>query len=313
MQRSLIIGYRAADRGEDAIALGAALAERLEMKPVVATVIEWPGAWLSESDLQELVRKHMGEQGEALRERLAPLDAEVRYDVSSSPALGLRELAFEKHAGLIVISSTHRSAFGQAMLGSTGESLLTDAPCAVAVAAMGSAKTESRFDRIAVAYDGSPESQSALRAGIDLARRSNAKLTLVGVMDFTGDGYADGWAEAMRTDPYDLARKTKRQALEHALASVPSGVEASSELLSGAPGYALAQASHDHDLMVVGSRGYGRVRRTVAGSSTRRLLREALCHVVVTPRSAGSDPLHVTGNGYEEGADRERQESHAGS
>jgi nucleotide-binding universal stress UspA family protein len=44
--------------------------------------------------------------------------------------------------------------------------------------------------------------------------------------------------------------------------------------------------SYGTDLMVLGSRGYGIVRRVLAGAAAYRVEREAACPVVVAPRSA---------------------------
>ena len=43
--------------------------------------------------------------------------------------------------------------------------------------------------------------------------------------------------------------------------------------------------------MVTGSRAYGPLRRTVLGSTTRKLIRSSSCPVLVLPRGSGVDPL----------------------
>ena len=56
----------------------------------------------------------------------------------------------------------------------------------------------------------------------------------------------------------------------------------------------LASSSGDLDLLIVGSRGYGPVRRVLLGSTSSHLFREAPCPVVVLPRGAAV-PDHATG------------------
>ena len=71
---------------------------------------------------------------------LAGVEAErIRTGVveSRSPAQGLHELAAAESAALIVVGSTHTGHLGRVRPGSTGERLLSGAPCAVAVAPYG--------------------------------------------------------------------------------------------------------------------------------------------------------------------------------
>lgn len=49
---------------------------------------------------------------------------------------------------------------------------------------------------------------------------------------------------------------------------------------------ALADRSRDLDLLVVGSRSYGPVRRLLLGSTSTRLVREAACPLLILPRGA---------------------------
>jgi nucleotide-binding universal stress UspA family protein len=50
----------------------------------------------------------------------------------------------------------------------------------------------------------------------------------------------------------------------------------------------LASSSGDLDLLVVGSRAHGPVRRVLLGSTSTRMFREASCAVLVVPRSAST-------------------------
>ena len=50
----------------------------------------------------------------------------------------------------------------------------------------------------------------------------------------------------------------------------------------------LVALSQRVDLVVVGSRGWGPVRRILLGSTSARLVREAACPVLVLPRGAAT-------------------------
>ena len=70
-------------------------------------------------------------------------------------------------------------------------------------------------------------------------------------------------------------------------------VRAAAHVSRGEPVDALiARTREGLDLLVVGSRGYGPVRRDVFGSVSSELIGRAECHVLVLPRqvSAADDP-----------------------
>ena len=73
--------------------------------------------------------------------------------------------------------------------------------------------------------------------------------------------------------------------LDEADGLIPRGVRREMLLLTGDAGHELANVSDEFDLIVVGSRGYGPVRRTLLGSSTRTLTRSSCCPVLVLPRA----------------------------
>ena len=84
-----------------------------------------------------------------------------------------------------------------------------------------------------------------------------------------------------------------RGSVESAVELVPAGVECSSEIQTGGPLAVLLHAARDLDLLVLGSRGYGPVRRVLLGSVSRQLVRAAACPVLVVPRPARLRPSIV--------------------
>jgi nucleotide-binding universal stress UspA family protein len=69
---------------------------------------------------------------------------------------------------------------------------------------------------------------------------------------------------------------------EHEAAAIAAG--ATYEAVNGTPAAELARRSSDLDLLAVGSRGHGPVRRLLLGSTSTRLVREARCPVLIVPR-----------------------------
>ena len=66
---------------------------------------------------------------------------------------------------------------------------------------------------------------------------------------------------------------------------LPEAVDAEATLITGKPAEALLDVTAEPGTMlVVGSRGYGPLRRVLLGSVSTRLVRSAPCPLIVTPR-----------------------------
>jgi nucleotide-binding universal stress UspA family protein len=72
--------------------------------------------------------------------------------------------------------------------------------------------------------------------------------------------------------------------LDQGLASLPPKVTGDRRLLHGSPVHVIPEASEDFDLLVVGSRGYGPLRRTLLGSASRGIVDRARCSVLAVTR-----------------------------
>jgi len=66
---------------------------------------------------------------------------------------------------------------------------------------------------------------------------------------------------------------------------------ASGEAVIGNPVEWLVELSERVDLLVVGSRGWGPLRRTLLGGTSAKLIRKAACPVLVMPRGAATREL----------------------
>ena len=132
-------------------------------------------------------------------------------------------------------------------------------------------RTSARLDAVVAGFDGSAESGQALMAAWQLARAAQAKLRIVAVaVEPAHDQLRESLAEARRTVPDGLEVD----------ATLPIGdaVEVLKEA-GGAPG----------TMLVVGSRGYGPLRRVLLGSVSTKLVRGTPCPLLVTPRPPRKD------------------------
>ena len=292
MEHTALIAYEDTPQGHDGVALGRLLGEAIEARPLLATILPWPPGFVGPEDLDAAVAADVGTHFDAGTGMLAGLDPRTRASVDQSVGQGLIELARAEDARLLVFGSCHRGAVGRTLLGSTVESVLHDVAAAVAVAPLGySERAREAPARIAIAYDSSPESEAALETATGLARAWGAAVTLLGVADYPRYDYAEAWTVLSGGGMHDFEREARHRALRDGLARVKDRVPGTMRLLTGSPGPMLAGVSGEFDLLVAGSRGYGPVRRTLLGSTTRRLMADSACPVLITPRGAGDDPL----------------------
>jgi nucleotide-binding universal stress UspA family protein len=237
-----------------------------------------------------------GEDALALGEMLAHVTGatvtQTRLPKGHSLPHALHREAERSGCDLLVVGSSHRTGMNRVVSGSVTERLLHGAPCAVAVAPRGYRDEAPREPRvIVVGFDGMPESRNALAAATRLAEQSGAALRVVAVDDAGGVGPATpvaGFGSPVPVAPI-TTREALEQSLQAAVEQLPRGVRPAASVVRGsAVGQLVDAADTGADLLVVGSRGRGPIRRAVLGGVSARLVRDAPCPVLVLPRSARS-------------------------
>ena len=289
----VVIGYDGGEQGEDAVEFGRALCDVIGAEPVLATIIS-PTPPSIESFGPEAARDYRRQELlEIAGRRLEGRHVDVHVAIESSVGHGLGTTAEATDAVCLVVGSCHRGSLGRVTLGSVGSSLIHGAPCAVAVAPRGYAETKGAFMQVGVAFDGTPEAWAALETGIGMAERAHARLSILTVADFTSHVPATAFNLLASGEMTSAEREDKRRVLDLGLARVPEGLPVKGRLLSGVPGDMLAKASQDVDLLIIGSKGYGPLRRAFAGSVAAYVFHHAHSAVMVLPRGKGIDPLRT--------------------
>ncbi len=122
------------------------------------------------------------------------------------------------------------------------------------------------FSKILVAYDGSPTSRSALTQAYELAQAEDADVTVVTVAPTVAPlaAIAPVSIEGLRAELDRWARTT----LDEARAAAPDGLTVRAVERSGHVGDEIVAEieSGDYDLVVLGSRGHGRLATEILGS-----------------------------------------------
>ena len=289
-RRKIVIGYNGTPQGEDALALGRVLGEALDAVAAVAVVAHYPRR-APEDERDASLADFSEPLFATARERLGDLEVMEQLIVEESPGRALHDVADELNATATVIGSAHHGPIGHVLLGGTGESMLSGAPCAIAVAPLGYAKGEQGLGRIGVGLDGSAQSWRALNGGTILAERANSPIRLLTVEE--PHHYALGGAlSPLNREEYERYKEKESESiLDEAVERVPTEVSAERSLLHGPAADALAEEAKDLDLLVLGSRGYGPVKGALLGSVSVKLIKSAPCAVLVFPRGSGTDPL----------------------
>lgn len=292
MKRKLIIGFEPRHGGEDALSLGRVLSEVLASAPVVFTVLPLPSHLAGSAEFNRQAEDVMKPSFDVIRDEWRDPDLETRAVPSDSPAGALEALAQSEGADLIVIGSCHRGPAGRLLMGSVGESLASGSRHAIAIAPRGyRGRREHRLQRVAVAFDGSPEAWTGLETGIALAERCHGTVAAITVADFPHYGYATTWSVLTTGEIKDAEHTEKQRVLDLATERIPPAVAGESRLLTGVSSALLTEVSSEFDLVIAGSRSYGPLRRTILGSTTRPLVRSANAPVLILPRGTGVDPL----------------------
>lgn len=253
MYRRILVGYLDTAPGHDALALGTALAVATGAELVLATAPD-----PQDRDLPALARAH--------------------------------------EADLVVLGSTHHSGLGRIVPGATVEHLLGDAPCAVAVAPPGFAERpagdgwqplrggaeDAGMRVVGVGYDGSHAAMQALEAAAEMATRNGAAMRVYAVAPKTPQ--VPG-AEAQAVNNHSPSQaEAMRESLQRAVAELPPEARALPVFSRGFPAEELVKATQTGvDLLLLGSRRGGPVRRLLHNSVSSTVINKAACPVLVMP------------------------------
>jgi nucleotide-binding universal stress UspA family protein len=285
MFKTILVGVDGRQGGQDALSLAARLAStESEIVAVRSFAFEaFPSRFGSagyESTAAEETR-------DALEHDLAatPVSlARTHVIGATSPARALHAAAEAEHADLIVVGSSHHGAAGRVLVGDAAANTLHASPCAVAVAPHGAAGSpeQAPVRTIGVGFDGRDEAVHALGLAAALARELDAAIRVLSVVVLPATLAA---TPAFDETWIDIYREEAAENLRQALAD-HGDVAATGEAVVGDPVGKLTDLSRDVDLLVLGSRAWGPVRRLLTGSTAVSLTREAHCPLLILPRSA---------------------------
>ncbi len=147
-----------------------------------------------------------------------------------------------------------------------------------------------KYQNILVAIDGSKEADWAFKKGIEIAKRNNAKLLLVHVIDTRSFGLIEAYDTVVGERAEALAKEMlenyKKQAEEAGLPDVYYEID------FGSPKVRIPREltkKHKIDLILCGATGLNVVERFFIGSVSEHIVRYAPCDVLVVRTEKDSE------------------------
>ncbi|HTT31296.1 MAG TPA: universal stress protein [Solirubrobacteraceae bacterium] len=281
MFSNVVVGIDDDDGGRDAIALAQMLAGD-GAKLTLVQVYQGGSAVSRRSNPEYEVKQH-----DRIRKLLetrraeARIEADLRWYGSPSVGRGLHELAELTGADLLVIGSSRRSLLGRVLIGDDTSAALNGAPCAVAIAPAGYSREPAVMREVGVGYDGSPESERALKLARVVATEHHTTLSAFRAISTPAYLYLGHLGTAA---PVELA--SVHDDVDDARERIAALGDVEPHAAYGDPVEELTLFSASLDLLVVGSRGYGPLGRLIYGGVAQRLARTARCPLLVLTRSA---------------------------
>jgi len=202
------------------------------------------------------------------------------------PATTIVDAATAGRVGLVVMTSRGLSGTPAGQLGSVAHRLTEANPAPLLLVPLETSR-ETGLRRLVVGHDGSDHAQAALTVAAEVARRHEASVLLVGVVETGGpEGTSldhlemldDRVAAGVLAD----ARRDAQRAVEGAGALLlRQGVHVSWETPAGDPATELMAICRPGDTLVIASHGRSGATQWGLGSVARRLLQGSLQPVLL--------------------------------
>jgi len=235
-------------------------------------------AW---AELQAHTQRMLEDARARLAKRWPTVTADVLYGDTRTT---ICNAAYRRRAELIVLGARGLGAVSAFLVGSVSLGVARQAPCAVLLCK----GTPRPVQTVVVALDGSLDSAAAFRFFSELPLPPGLTTRLLGVVQPLGrypssapdlvspalisalKQYEDGLREALQTPLEDAAH-----ALSGRVGSVVKLTPA------GLPADVIVRNAADADLVVVGARGLGPLKRVLLGSVSENVLAHATCPVLI--------------------------------
>jgi nucleotide-binding universal stress UspA family protein len=243
-------------------------------------------------DWRDIVAEEVQEELRPLVDRLQAsergieIEAAVRF---GDPATEIIDAS--TGADLIVMTTQGRGGVGRAFFGSVADRVVRHGTVPTLVIRAGQFPvSEGEISRLVVPLDGSEAAEAALPEAARMARALDVPVRLVHVADPEARGIPSPFASRDVRGVQEVAAEQVERAesylKRHAARLTADGVAASTEVQTGGPVTVLLDLLKANDLLVMTTLGLGGLQRWWIGSVAEKLIREAICPVLVVRKDS---------------------------
>lgn len=139
----------------------------------------------------------------------------------------------------------------------------------------------SDYKNILVPVDGSEQAEHSFKTAVEIAKRNNAKLHILYVVDTRNVSLSPEY-QPVTTGMTDYVEKQFVQ--DMVKYATEAGVETQETITNGNPLTLIGEAfpkEYDVDLIIVGATGKGAITRALVGSVSQHVVKHAPCDVLV--------------------------------
>ncbi|MFG1912292.1 universal stress protein [Kribbella sp. NPDC048928] len=285
--QEIVVGYDGSPAGDAAARWAADAAEHFGQRMRLVHVIPGPVPRRAGGAAVALGADVLGRAAERLLDKAC---RDLRLDhpglaVDDEVLIGdpvPRLLRMATGSALLVLGSRGLGELRDLAEASVMAQIATHAACPVVVVPAHWTPRAAGHREAVVGVDGSAESWNAIAFAFEFAEQTGASVRAVLAWhDATSTGPGDMLfpvqdVDALREDSAALlAEAVAGQVVDH------PDVKVTERLVRGTPAKVLEAESHGAELLVVGSRGRGRIRGLLLGSVSRAVLHHATCPVAV--------------------------------
>jgi nucleotide-binding universal stress UspA family protein len=211
---------------------------------------------------------------------------------TGNPARLIVDTLEQSKARLLVLGPHRKRPLRDTVEGTIAEKVLTAKKWPLLVV---QGEPRASYRRVLLAVDFSPASASAIKAAESLVIAPESDVKIVhahetpyeGMLDYAGVGvdaitrYAASWKREAVSAVRGLLRAESDSLARYAI-SIEEGLPATAILR--------AMESYEPDLIVMGTRGRGRLRRALLGSVANRVLHDLSCDALIVPEGSFGAP-----------------------
>ncbi|WP_341729723.1 universal stress protein [Brooklawnia sp.] len=283
----IVVGTDGSERAHKAVNWAAGRAVARDLPLLVVMIIPGPQVGRTFTAVTDAF------QGQFKARCQQRLDAELDRLRAAQPQLDVSAELVEGYASYVLAQASKNAA--QVVVGARGQHApmsvkllggVSDAVVAHAhgpVAVITDEAQENPDGPVVVGIDDSNEARAAAKLAFEAAQLRGVPLIAIHAWDYAMLGTPweyDIWDESM-SEIMDSLTKNIKGVFADIKAQYPS-VQVELRVVDSSPSQALIDASIDAGLVVVGSRGRGGFTGLLLGSTSKRVLRDAHCPVIVT-------------------------------